>query len=162
MVIHTGSSMRNSRKFTWFHMSQAYASVFNIVGASDAPLIISKQIIGRLHFTCPINQYNMDQFCDECEAVLMTGVVCDCGHRNTTVHNPSTIRVWFNKKKELLRPEPENRDPETEGPRVEKFCNKCNALTVQTYFTAQLRSADEGQTVFYRCTKCLIQTSENS
>lgn len=52
--------------------------------------------------------------------------------------------------------------PEEAGPQVEKFCGKCNKLTIQTYFTAQLRSADEGQTVFYRCLKCLVQTFENS
>lgn len=104
----------------------------------------------------------MDQFCDKCEALLMRGVVCDCGHTNKTSNAPSTIRVWFNKRKELLKPDKNLQNPETEGPRVEKFCNKCNTLTVQTYFTTQLRSADEGQTVFYRCTKCLIQTSENS
>lgn len=104
----------------------------------------------------------MDQFCNKCEAILMNGLTCDCGHVNKTSHTPSTIRVWFNKKKELLKPDKVRREPETEGPRVEKYCNRCSMLTVQTYFTAQLRSADEGQTVFYRCTKCLIQTSENS
>lgn len=73
------------------------------------------------------------------------------------------MRVWFNKRKELLRPDKNAaQDPDTEGPRVEKYCNRCSELTEQTYFTAQLRSADEGQTVFYRCTKCMIQTSENS
>lgn len=104
----------------------------------------------------------MDQFCEECESILMTGPVCECGHRNKEILSSSTIRVWFNKRKELLKPSDDNKDPNTEGPQVEKYCNRCSAQTYQTYFTAQLRSADEGQTVFYRCTKCLIQTSENS
>lgn len=104
----------------------------------------------------------MDQFCVKCESILLEGPECSCGHRNQTLYAPSTVRVWFNKRKELLKPDKNKTEPEMEGPRVEKFCGKCNLLTVQTYFTAQLRSADEGQTVFYRCTKCLIQTSENS
>ena len=104
----------------------------------------------------------MDQFCTECEALLMKSNLCDCGHKNESLEAPSTIRVWFNRKKELLKPDKNLDDPDLEGPRVEKYCQKCSTLTLQTYFTAQLRSADEGQTVFYRCTKCLIQTSENS
>lgn len=104
----------------------------------------------------------MDQFCTKCESILIRGPACECGHKNESVNPPSTIRVWFNRRKDLLRPDKHKYDPETDGPQVEKYCNRCNGLTMQTYFTAQLRSADEGQTVFYRCTKCLIQTSENS
>lgn len=92
----------------------------------------------------------------------MNGPVCDCGIKNALSHTATTSRVWFNRRKELLKQDKTQADPQTEGPRVEKYCNKCGTLTDQTYFTAQLRSADEGQTVFYRCTKCLIQTSENS
>lgn len=102
----------------------------------------------------------MDSFCDKCESLLISGIICDCGHKNETKYPPTTTRVWFNHK-ELLRPKGD-KNPDTEGPKVEKFCNRCNKLTLQTYFTAQLRSADEGQTVFYRCIKCMIQTSENS
>ena len=92
----------------------------------------------------------------------MKGSVCDCGLKNLTSNASSTIRVWFNKRKEISRPNKDQDNPETEGPRVDLHCKKCGVVTPQTYFTAQLRSADEGQTVFYRCTKCLIQTSENS
>lgn len=101
----------------------------------------------------------MDNFCKKCEA-LLRGSICDCGCDNVANQaEASTTRIWFNKRNDVSQPETE---PKSDGPRVEKYCNKCGALTVQTYFTAQLRSADEGQTVFYRCTKCLIQTSENS
>lgn len=44
-------------------------------------------------------------------------------------------------------------DKEDDGPIVEYTCPKCN--NSQAYYrTMQLRSADEGQTVFYKCTKC--------
>lgn len=40
-----------------------------------------------------------------------------------------------------------------DGPVVERTCPKCkNGL--MSYATLQLRSADEGQTVFFTCTKC--------
>lgn len=104
----------------------------------------------------------MDQFCNKCEALLINGPVCECGFKNTLSHTPTTTRVWFNKRRELLKQDKTAKNQDTDGPRVEKYCNRCSTLTEQTYFTAQLRSADEGQTVFYRCTKCLIQTSENS
>lgn len=104
----------------------------------------------------------MDQFCKRCESLLVSGPICDCGVKNLVAQTATTSRVWFNRRKELLKKDQADASPETDGPRVEKYCNRCGTLTEQTYFTAQLRSADEGQTVFYRCTKCLIQTSENS
>nr|CAD7416138.1 unnamed protein product [Timema poppensis] len=42
---------------------------------------------------------------------------------------------------------------EPEGPVVERRCQHCNNDKM-SYATLQLRSADEGQTVFYTCTKC--------
>lgn len=42
---------------------------------------------------------------------------------------------------------------EAEGPIVERKCPQCQNDKM-SYATLQLRSADEGQTVFYTCTKC--------
>lgn len=42
---------------------------------------------------------------------------------------------------------------EAEGPVVERKCPQCGNEKM-SYATLQLRSADEGQTVFYTCTKC--------
>ncbi|RDD43431.1 DNA-directed RNA polymerase I subunit RPA12 [Trichoplax sp. H2] len=39
------------------------------------------------------------------------------------------------------------------GPIIERKCEKCSNNSM-TYYTQQTRSADEGQTVFYSCTKC--------
>ena len=42
---------------------------------------------------------------------------------------------------------------ENEGPVVDRVCPKC-FNDKMSYATLQLRSADEGQTVFFTCTKC--------
>jgi DNA-directed RNA polymerase I subunit RPA12 len=52
-------------------------------------------------------------------------------------------------------------DDENEGPVVERKCSKCGNEKM-SYATLQLRSADEGQTVFYTCTKCHFKETENS
>lgn len=44
-------------------------------------------------------------------------------------------------------------DNDADGPIVERKCPQCQNDTM-SYATLQLRSADEGQTVFYTCTKC--------
>lgn len=50
---------------------------------------------------------------------------------------------------------------EEEGPIVDRRCPKCGNEKM-SYATLQLRSADEGQTVFYTCTKCKFKETENS
>ncbi|XP_044743576.1 DNA-directed RNA polymerase I subunit RPA12 [Chrysoperla carnea] len=50
---------------------------------------------------------------------------------------------------------------QNEGPVIERKCVKCGNGKM-SYATLQLRSADEGQTVFYTCTKCGFKESENS
>lgn len=37
---------------------------------------------------------------------------------------------------------------------VDETCPKCNNRGME-FYTMQLRSADEGQTVFYECPKCM-------
>ena len=44
-------------------------------------------------------------------------------------------------------------EEEPEGPIVERQCPQCKNNKM-SYATLQMRSADEGQTVFYTCTKC--------
>lgn len=46
-----------------------------------------------------------------------------------------------------------NDDDEEDGPIVERKCPICGNEKM-SYATVQLRSADEGQTVFFTCTKC--------
>lgn len=60
--------------------------------------------------------------------------------------NFNSIDTYINEKKDR------NND-EAEGPVVERKCAKCGNDKM-SYATLQLRSADEGQTVFFTCTKC--------
>ncbi|XP_055322226.1 DNA-directed RNA polymerase I subunit RPA12 [Sitodiplosis mosellana] len=53
------------------------------------------------------------------------------------------------------------KEDEDEGPIVERLCPKCGNEKM-SYATLQLRSADEGQTVFYTCTNCKFKETENS
>ncbi|XP_075160868.1 RNA polymerase I subunit RpI12 isoform X2 [Haematobia irritans] len=55
----------------------------------------------------------------------------------------------------------EEQDSSAEGPVVERKCPKCGNDKM-SYATLQLRSADEGQTVFFTCLKCKFKESENS
>jgi len=50
---------------------------------------------------------------------------------------------------------------EADGPVVERTCPKCG-FQKMSYAALQLRSADEGQTVFFTCLKCKHKESENS
>lgn len=65
-----------------------------------------------------------------------------------------------NKTDEKKRKETSNQNEE-EGPIVERKCSKCGNERM-SYATLQLRSADEGQTVFFTCTKCKNKETENS
>lgn len=62
-----------------------------------------------------------------------------------------------NKKQAKIKTEKE----EADGPVVDRKCPKCKHEKM-SYATLQLRSADEGQTVFFTCLKCKFKESENS
>ncbi|XP_047356028.1 DNA-directed RNA polymerase I subunit RPA12 [Vespa velutina] len=57
--------------------------------------------------------------------------------------------------------ETDDKDQDGDGPIVERRCPQCQNEKM-SYATLQLRSADEGQTVFYTCTKCKFKETENS
>ncbi|KOX67437.1 DNA-directed RNA polymerase I subunit RPA12 [Melipona quadrifasciata] len=62
--------------------------------------------------------------------------------------------IHFNKKNVYgSSKQKDDKEEETEGPVVERKCPQCQNNKM-SYATLQLRSADEGQTVFYTCTKC--------
>lgn len=63
--------------------------------------------------------------------------------------------VHFNSKPpHVSKKSVNNKDTSSaEGPVIERVCVKCGNDKM-SYATLQLRSADEGQTVFFTCTKC--------
>lgn len=69
--------------------------------------------------------------------------------------------VQFNKIPTKRTNAQEDDDDEAEGPVIDRKCPKCSNNKM-SYATLQLRSADEGQTVFYTCTKCSHKETENS
>ncbi|KAB0795283.1 hypothetical protein PPYR_06601 [Photinus pyralis] len=111
-------------------------------------------------------------FCSDCGSILpLLGEVGDiicyrCTRRYShkeigsdeikyTIHFNSIDACTKNLKEE------NRKETEEEGPVVERKCPKCGNDKM-SYATVQLRSADEGQTVFYTCTKCKFKENENS
>ncbi|XP_061911047.1 DNA-directed RNA polymerase I subunit RPA12 [Entelurus aequoreus] len=52
-------------------------------------------------------------------------------------------------------------DSEMKGPVIDRRCSRCNKEGM-IYHTRQMRSADEGQTVFFTCIHCRYQEKEDS
>ncbi|RAQ42128.1 DNA-directed RNA polymerase [Aspergillus flavus] len=104
------------------------------------------------------------QYCDDCGSLLDESpeetLQCElCGklakntvffHTQTTASEnfPSKLR---NKMKSFTQKA--TRDELGPGPTIEVDCVKCPSKDV-TYSQVQLRSADEGSTIFYNCLKC--------
>ena len=105
-------------------------------------------------------------FCPHCRATLKVetsgDIACDVCHyqsnldqwpqlpTTTTYSMPRPTPLWAKTDEEqaALR---RSRDPVRAT--IEEPCLKCNAPQVG-YYTVQLRSVDEGQTVFYECSEC--------
>ncbi|XP_057666170.1 DNA-directed RNA polymerase I subunit RPA12 [Diorhabda carinulata] len=117
-------------------------------------------------------------FCPDCGSILPSlqnkgGVTCYSCSRIFSedaeeVFGTSKVKytIVFNsreaKKKNIKEDKRQKtNEVEEEGPVVERKCPKCGNDKM-SYATLQLRSADEGQTVFYTCTKCKYKESENS
>jgi len=93
--------------------------------------------------------------CLVCKAPAPIEQFSDVETKYTIVFNK---RENFEKKKKVLDSDEED---EADGPIVERTCPKCGHGRM-SYAALQLRSADEGQTVFFTCLKCKHKESENS
>ncbi|XP_071579291.1 DNA-directed RNA polymerase I subunit RPA12 [Temnothorax nylanderi] len=110
-------------------------------------------------------------FCPDCGSVLPLldergGVTCYTCKRewDSEVFGDMKMAhtILFNTKHTYASAkEVEDSDDDADGPVVERQCPQCQNDKM-SYATLQLRSADEGQTVFYTCTKCKFKETENS
>jgi len=90
-----------------------------------------------------------DVTCLACKFVVVSTLFDDQVIKYTVEFNSADA---FGKKK---------KDESEDGPVVDRDCPKCDSMKM-SYATAQLRSADEGQTVFFTCIKCKYKERENS
>ncbi|XP_059621136.1 DNA-directed RNA polymerase I subunit RPA12 [Phlebotomus argentipes] len=109
-------------------------------------------------------------FCPVCGSILplldLSGNISCYTCKNSM--NPESLgkmeseyTIHFNTFKPNALKQEKEANNEAEGPIIERKCPKCGNDKM-SYATLQLRSADEGQTVFYTCTKCKFKESENS
>eukprot|EP00388_Colpodella_angusta_P019307 GDKJ01048284.1.p1 GENE.GDKJ01048284.1~~GDKJ01048284.1.p1 ORF type:complete len:213 (-),score=36.79 GDKJ01048284.1:74-712(-) len=73
---------------------------------------------------------------------------------------PATTKYWMEEDAEVRAERARGRMADARTT-VEEPCPKC-AHPFQKFWTAQLRSADEGMTVFYECLKCSNKYSINN
>jgi len=109
-------------------------------------------------------------FCPGCGALLpsltSTGdVTCVCCKYvvSSKLFDEKVIRytVEFNSVEGTGRSNKKKAGDQADGPVIERKCPKCGHDQM-SYAAIQLRSADEGQTVFFTCLKCGYKESENS
>ncbi|XP_043200263.1 DNA-directed RNA polymerase I subunit RPA12-like [Amphibalanus amphitrite] len=112
-------------------------------------------------------------FCDDCGAILplpcgSSLVSCNVCKLQVDMADQLgkevTYVIKFNDLDVYTRGKEQSSDgaaAEASGPVAEKTCPRCGHPEM-SYATAQLRSADEGQTIFYTCPKCAYKFSENS
>ncbi|KAI5136480.1 Dna-Directed Rna polymerase I Subunit Rpa12 [Manis pentadactyla] len=121
-----------------------------------------------LNRTCSSFQSDLD-FCPDCGSILPLPGVQDtvtctrCGFSIKVRDFEGKIvktSVVFNKMGTTM-PVTVEEGPEFQGPVVDRRCSRCGHEGM-AYHTRQMRSADEGQTVFYTCTNCKFQEKEDS
>jgi len=108
-------------------------------------------------------------FCPSCGSLLPSltargDVTCICCKFVVSSHlfDEKVIQytVHFNSQENTTKKKSSELD-QADGPIIERKCPKCGHDQM-SYAAIQLRSADEGQTVFFTCLKCKYKESENS
>lgn len=109
-------------------------------------------------------------FCDECGTLVDSPkgdddvVECHCCHYQIQAKLFESIEVVTTSRPSAFtnRPTLKNyQEEDHQGATIQEKCPKCDHFEM-IFHTAQLRSADEGQTVFYNCAKCGYKYSINS
>ncbi|XP_075711225.1 DNA-directed RNA polymerase I subunit RPA12 [Rhinoderma darwinii] len=109
-------------------------------------------------------------FCSDCGSVLPPPGIQDtvtclcCGHRtHVTEFLMKCVQrsVVFNKLDTIVVSNESDEAGALKGPQIDRRCNRCGCEKM-VYYTRQMRSADEGQTVFYTCVQCRFQEKEDS
>eukprot|EP00924_Labyrinthula_sp_SR-Ha-C_P015528 maker-scaffold_4-snap-gene-2.47-mRNA-1 protein AED:0.02 eAED:0.02 QI:107/1/1/1/0/0/2/358/126 len=117
-------------------------------------------------------------FCDICETLLPTPnhdpIICPCCANKTSYSDIEPRKLIMETtleekpehewKLELLRKierEKSGKDKTTKRAIVEEECPRCGH-NLASFYTVQLRSVDEGQTVFYECLECKHNWSQNN
>ncbi|XP_053670754.1 DNA-directed RNA polymerase I subunit RPA12 [Anopheles nili] len=109
-------------------------------------------------------------FCPDCGSILpvlrmINKVTCYncCSDFDASAFGTmeANYTIHFNSYENKKSNQNKRNEEEVDGPVVQRQCPKCGNDKM-SYATLQLRSADEGQTVFFTCTKCKFKMSENS
>ncbi|KAG8440111.1 hypothetical protein GDO86_006050 [Hymenochirus boettgeri] len=109
-------------------------------------------------------------FCSDCGSVLPPPGVQDtvtclrCSHCTPVTEFLGKFvqtSVVFNKLDTIKLSNETEDSLELKGPLIDRRCSRCG-FEKMAYYTRQMRSADEGQTVFYTCIKCRFQEKEDS
>ncbi|XP_008419758.1 DNA-directed RNA polymerase I subunit RPA12 [Poecilia reticulata] len=109
-------------------------------------------------------------FCPECGNVLpLPGISNTVQCPRCTFSIPVTdfsglevcSAVVFNPEQRSLVALKGDDGSELKGPVIDRRCARCNKDGM-IYHTRQMRSADEGQTVFFTCINCRYQEKEDS
>lgn len=105
-------------------------------------------------------------FCGECSSLVPLSdfeIKCfECGAvfdeippmRHETRSKPSLNPAWAKDVEEI-------KEKKKTLATIEEACPECGNPELE-YYTMQLRSADEGQTVFYQCPQCSHKFSVNN
>ena len=110
------------------------------------------------------------EFCPSCGSILplplnpeKVHVDCHCGFKTKASDLNgmvvSRVEIVYNQIEKKHRKQPQNQD--NFGPTVERICSSCGHNEM-TYKTQQMRSADEGMSIFYYCIKCGNMEKEDS
>ncbi|KAL4629632.1 DNA-directed RNA polymerase I subunit 12-like [Arapaima gigas] len=111
-----------------------------------------------------------NSFCPDCGCVLPlpglgVAVTCPRCHFTLSVQEFAgkmvTSSVVFNTLEASSLIKENEEENELKGPVIDRRCSRCNKEGM-VYHTRQMRSADEGQTVFYTCIHCRFQEKEDS